>query len=67
MFNVKCFTTGNTLYECQAEVSADAIVTAHLLAETYGTNCRCNVYKQGEATHFYSVSGKMDVTERRFT
>ena len=69
MFTVKCFTTRNTLYECQVEVGVEAITTAHLLAEIYGltTNCRCNVYKPGEATHFYSVSGQMEVTERRFT
>ena len=67
MYIVKCFTNYETHYECEAENSAEAIITAHLLAETQGNNCRSNVTKQGEDTHFYSVSGNMDITQRVFS
>ena len=67
MFTVKCFSARATVYSCQVETSANAIVLAHLLAETYGPGYRSNVYKPGEATHFYNVTGSMDITERRFT
>ena len=68
MFTVKCINNRETVYECQVEAgAAEAIALAHLLAETYGPGHRSAVYKPGEATHFYDVSGSMDVTERRFT
>jgi len=67
MFTVKCLSNRETVYECQAETSAHAIVLAHLLAETYGPGHRSNVYKPGEVHHFYDVSGNMDITQRRFT
>lgn len=68
MFTVKCLNDHATVYECQVEAgAADAIALAHLLAETYGPGHRSNVYKPGEATHFYNVSGNMDITQRRFS
>ena len=68
MFTVKCLSDRETVYECQVEAGvADAIALAHLLAETYGSGYRCNVYKPGEATHFYNVSGSMDITQRCFS
>ena len=67
MFTVKCFSARETVYECQVEAGVHAIALAHLLAETYGPGYRSNVYKPGEATHFYNVFGDMDITERRFT
>ena len=67
MFTVKCINSRETLYECQVEVGVEAIVTAHLLVEAYGPECRANVYKPGESTHFYNVFGKMDITERCFS
>ena len=68
MFTVKCINNRETVYECQVEAgAAEAIVLAHLLAETYGPGYRSNVYRPGEAFHFYNVFGAMDITERRFT
>lgn len=67
MYTVKCLSDRATVYQCQVEASSEAIVFAHLLAETYGPGHRSNVYKPGEATHFYNVSGNMDITQRRFT
>ena len=67
MFTVKCFSDRTTVYRCQVETSADAIVLAHLLAETYGPGYCSNVYKPGEAYHFYDVRGNMDITQRCFS
>ena len=67
MFTVKCFSDRATVYQCQVETNAEAVVLAHLLAETYGPGYRSNVYKPGESTHYYNVFGVMGISERRFT
>jgi len=68
MFTVKCFNDHATVYECQIKAGVvDAVILAQLLAETYGSGYRSNVYKLGETTHFYSVSGNMDITQRCFS
>jgi len=64
-FTVKCFNASQVFYICQTETWMDAVITAHLLAETYGH--RANVYKPNEIHHAYSASGKPDITDRIFT
>lgn len=64
-FTVKCFNSSQDFYVCETETWAEAVVTAHLLAETYGN--RANVYKPNEIHHSYSATGNPDITNRIFT
>lgn len=65
LFLVKCLSSSQVIYECEVESWEDAVLTAHLLAETYGH--RANVYNPGEKHHAYSATGKPDITNRIFT
>ena len=52
-FTVKCISSSKVVFSCEVETWADAIVTAHLVAEAYGH--RTNVYKPGEEAHSYNA------------
>ena len=63
LFTVKCFNASQgVIYSCLTETWAEAVLTAHLVAEAFEE--RTNIYKPNETTHCYSVSGQPDVTQR---
>lgn len=65
LFSVKCFSSSQVFYTCQTQTWAEAVIVAHLLAETHGH--RANVYKPNQAHHAYSATGSPDITNRIFT
>ena len=67
MFTVKCLNDHATVYKCQVESFAHAVILAQMMAELYGSGYRSNVYKPGETNHCYNVSGNMDITQRCFS
>jgi len=57
MYFVKCFNASQgVIYSCLTETWAEAVLTAHLVAEVFEE--RTNIYKPNETTHCYSVSGQ---------